>query len=145
MLTVCAQDSQSVWTFDGTLPPKLLVSRYHEPVVLSHYNALPLKYTANRGFGSHFISTHQHNGHNPGESDGSAQAYFLPGQFYNYRWPMILAGHDWINKNATDPRAATPCTPGEVMRISMPGTAPQYWLALQPKSSTNPLGCTPDN
>ncbi len=37
-----------------------------------------------------------------------------PAQFYDYRWPMQLAGYDSINTDASDPRAASPCSPGEV-------------------------------
>ena len=98
------QSDQSVWTFDGTLPPKLLIARYSEPILLRHYNALPIKYEANRGFGSHFITTHEHNGHNPAESDGYAEAHFLPGQFYDYHWPMQLAGRDTVTD---DPLSGT--------------------------------------
>ena len=70
------QDHKTLWTFDGTLPPKLLMARVGEPLVMRHYNALPIEPTANRGFGLHTISTHEHNGHNPAESDGFANAFF---------------------------------------------------------------------
>ena len=102
------QNANSVWTFDGTLPPKLLMARYGESVLFRHFNALPVDRSANMGFGRHTISTHYHNGHHPAESDGYTAAFFFPGQYYDYRWPMILAGHDSINTNATDPRAGTP-------------------------------------
>jgi manganese oxidase len=72
---------------------------------------------ANRGFGLHTISTHEHNGHNPAESDGYTNAFFFPGQFYDYRWPMQLAGYDTINTTADDPRAAFPCAPGETLFV----------------------------
>jgi len=109
------QQRNSVWTFDGTIPPKLLMARYGETLLFRHHNALPIldSLESNRGFGTHTISTHEHNGHNPAESDGFAGAYFYPGQFYDYRWPMILAGHDTINAKATDKRAATPCSASE--------------------------------
>ncbi|ESS71399.1 bilirubin oxidase [Methyloglobulus morosus KoM1] len=103
-----AQDPHSVWTFDGTLPPKLLMARYGEAVLFRHYNALPIDVSANNGFGTHTISTHEHNGHDGAENDGYAHAYFYPGQFYDYHWPMILAGHDSINKGATDLRTGAP-------------------------------------
>ncbi len=102
------QNPNSVWTFDGTMPPKLLMARYGEPVLFRHYNGLPIDVTANNGFGMHTITTHEHNGHNPAESDGFAAAYFYPGQYYDYRWPMVLAGHDSINTGATDPWAGMP-------------------------------------
>jgi hypothetical protein len=116
------QDSQSVWTFDGSLPPKLLLARLGEPILFRNYNGLPIKFESNRGFGNHFISTHEHNGHNPAESDGFAQAYFLPGQFYDYIWPMVLAGHDTINTDRSDNRASLACDPGERITVSRPGT-----------------------
>jgi FtsP/CotA-like multicopper oxidase with cupredoxin domain len=104
------QQPNSVWTFDGTMPPKLLMARYGEPILFRHYNALPIDPVANNGFGAHTISTHEHNGHNPAESDGFTAAFFFPGQFYDYHWPMVLAGHDNINTTATDARAAAPTT-----------------------------------
>ncbi|GAB3665586.1 hypothetical protein GCM10028813_46990 [Ramlibacter alkalitolerans] len=112
------QDHKSVWTFDGTLPPKLLMVRYGQPVLMRHYNALPIDPGANRGFGLHTITTHEHNGHNPAESDGFANAFFFPGQFYDYRWPIQLAGYDSINTSATDARAAFPCSPGETLWVN---------------------------
>ena len=115
------QEYQSLWTFDGTLPPKLLMTRYGESILFRHHNALPIDVSANQGFGVHTISTHEHNGHNPAESDGYAEAYFFPGQLYDYHWPMVLAGHDSINADASDPRSATPCNPGEIMSISVAG------------------------
>ncbi len=71
------QDKEALWTFDGTLPPKLLNVRYGEPVLMRHYNALPVDVAANRGFGVHTITTHEHNGHNPAESDGYANSLLL--------------------------------------------------------------------
>ncbi|MEZ4600657.1 MAG: multicopper oxidase domain-containing protein [Syntrophotaleaceae bacterium] len=111
------QDPKSLWTFDGTLPPKLLQVRYGETILMRHYNALPIDPAANNGFGRHTISTHEHNGHQPAESDGFANAYFFPGQYYDYRWPLQLAGHDTININASEPRAAFPCEPGESIMV----------------------------
>jgi len=111
------QDRNSVWTFDGTLPPKLLMARYGVPILFRHFNALPIDESANNGFGLHTITTHEHNGHNPAESDGFAGAFFYPGQFYDYRWPMQLAGRDTVNTNATDPRAGTPDGRGGTLKI----------------------------
>jgi len=88
------QDPLALWTWDGTFPPKLLQARYGESILMRHYNGLPIDPAANFGFGLHTISTHEHNGHNPAESDGYTQAFFFPGQFYDYHWPMIVAGHD---------------------------------------------------
>ncbi len=129
-----AQDPNRLWTFgDGTLPPKLLRARYGQPILFRHYNALPINVGANDGFGEHTITTHQHNGHNPGEVDGFAGAYFFPGQFYDYRWPMVLAGYDSINADARDPRASTPCSAGEVLMIADPNTG-----------TTKPKTCDPE-
>ncbi|HET9580638.1 MAG TPA: Ig-like domain-containing protein [Usitatibacter sp.] len=97
------QDPLHVWTFDGTLPPKLLMAPYGQTILFRHYNALPIDDAANGGFGMHTISTHEHNGHNPAESDGFAGAYFFPGEFYDYVWPMVLAGHDSFPIGSTDP------------------------------------------
>ena len=129
-----AQAPNRLWTFgDGTLPPKLLRARYGQPILFRHYNALPIAVGANDGFGEHTITTHQHNGHNPGEVDGFAGAYFFPGQFYDYRWPMVLAGYDSINADARDPRASTPCSAGEVLMIADPNTG-----------TTKPKTCDPE-
>jgi manganese oxidase len=112
------QEKHSIWTFDGTLPPKLLMARYGQPMLMRHYNALPIDPQANRGFGLHTISTHEHNGHSPAESDGFANAFFFPGQFYDYRWPLQLAGYDSVNTSATDPRASFPCADGETLWVN---------------------------
>jgi manganese oxidase len=112
------QEGNTLWTFDGTFPPKLLMARYGQPILMRHYNALPIDPGANRGFGLHTISTHEHNGHNPAESDGFANAFFFPGQFYDYRWPMQLAGYDTINTTASEPRAAFPCGDGETLWVN---------------------------
>ncbi len=102
------QSSNSVWTFDGTMPPKLLMARYGEAILFRHFNTLPIDVAANGGFGMHTITTHEHNGHNAAESDGYTAAFFFPGQYYDYHWPMLLAGYDSINKTATDPWAGMP-------------------------------------
>ena len=112
-----AQQPDSVWTFDGTMPPKLLMARVGEPILFRHYNMLPIDVAANSGFGRNTLTTHEHNGHNPAESDGFAAAFFFPGQYYDYRWPMTLAGYDTINTGATDPRAGYPNGSGGVTRI----------------------------
>ncbi|HEX6883789.1 MAG TPA: multicopper oxidase domain-containing protein [Planctomycetota bacterium] len=111
------QDPQALWTFDGTLPPKLLMARYGDPILFRHYNGLPIDPSANRGFGLHTITTHEHNGHNPAESDGFANAFFFPGQYWDYRWPMQLAGYDSVNVTASDPRAGAPDGNGGIRRL----------------------------
>lgn len=124
------QDPKALWTFDGTFPPKLLMARYGEPILFRHYNALPIDETENFGFGNHDITTHEHNGHNPAESDGYAAAFFYPGEFYDYHWPMILAGHDSINTSANESAAGTPDGRGGI--INIPGdwheTMSTHWF-----------------
>jgi manganese oxidase len=122
------QQPNSIWTFDGTLPPKLLVVRQGVPLLMRNYNALPMDPTANNGFGRHTISTHEHNGHSPGESDGFANAFFFPGQYYDYRWPLQLAGFSnhsnaagAQNPSASDPKAAIPCDAGETFKVLVDG------------------------
>ena len=48
------QAPNSVWTFDGTLPPKLLMARYGEPILFRNYNALPIDPTASHLPVSHY-------------------------------------------------------------------------------------------
>ncbi|WP_371318118.1 Ig-like domain-containing protein [Pseudomonas sp. PDM31] len=112
------QNHKALWTFDGTFPVKLLMVRHGQPVLMRHYNALPIDPAANMGFGLHTLSTHEHNGHSPAESDGYTNAFFFPGQYYDYRWPLPLAGYDTINTTAQDPRAAFPCSPGETLFVN---------------------------
>src|SRR3954465_925941 len=102
------QGPLAMWTFNGTLPPKLVLGRYQEPILFREHNKLPADVNANGGFGIHSISTHEHNGHHGAENDGFTGAYFWPNQFYDYHWPIVLAGWRTINPGATDPQAATP-------------------------------------
>jgi manganese oxidase len=124
------QTANSVWTFDGTLPLKLLMARYGEPVLFRHYNALPISATANGGFGINQLTTHLHNGHTPAESDGFAGAYFFPGQYYDYRWPMVFSGHDWANGDYGEGRASTPDGQGgtRTLRGSWRETMSTQWF-----------------
>jgi FtsP/CotA-like multicopper oxidase with cupredoxin domain len=124
------QGPLALWTFNGTLPPKLLLARYAEPVLFREYNRLPADKTKNGGFGIHTITTHEHNGHHGAENDGFTGAYFFPGQFYDYHWPIVLAGFRTINTGATDPNAATPNDTGG--KINIPGdwheTMSTHWF-----------------
>jgi manganese oxidase len=106
------QNPNSVWTFNGTIPPKLVQARYGEPLLFRHYNGLPADVRQNGGFGRHTISTHEHNGHHGAENDGFTGAFFFPNQFYDYHWPVVLAGHYSVNTAATDPRASSPADGG---------------------------------
>src|ERR1044071_261924 len=85
-----AQSNLNLWTFNGTLPPKLLIGRYGEPILFRHHNRLPVYQSQNGGFGIHTISTHEHNGHHGAENDGFTGAFFYPGQFYDYHYPIVL-------------------------------------------------------
>ena len=124
------QAPNSVWTFNGTIPPKLVIGRYAEPILFRHTNKLPFDVRQNNGFGRHTISTHEHNGHHGAENDGFTGAFFFPGQFYDYHWPIVLAGFRTINTGATDPKAATPDDSGG--KINIPGdwreTMSTHWF-----------------
>jgi FtsP/CotA-like multicopper oxidase with cupredoxin domain len=124
------QGPLTLWTNNGTLPPKLLQARYGEPVLFRDHNRLPADATLNGGFGRHTTTTHEHNGHHGAENDGFTGAYFFPNQFYDYHWPILLAGHDTINVDATDPRAGSPDGSGGI--TSVPGdwheTMSSHWF-----------------
>lgn len=124
------QGPLALWTFNGTLPPKLAIGRYNQPILFREHNLLPVDPNANGGFGIHSISTHEHNGHHGAENDGFTGAYFFPNQFYDYHWPIVLAGFTTINTGATDPQAATPNDTGG--KVNIPGdwheTMSTHWF-----------------
>src|SRR5262245_25624272 len=126
------QSPLKVWTFNGTIPPKLLIGRYGEPILFRHRNKLPFDITQNGGFGIHTISTHEHNGHHGAENDGFTGAFFFPGQFYDYHYPIVLAGWRSINTGATDPRAAGPGDSAKGANIPVAGdwheTMSTHWF-----------------
>jgi len=111
------QSPFNVWTFNGTVPPKLMQGRYGEPILMRHHNRLPADATQNAGFGRHTISTHEHNGHHGAENDGFTGAYFYPGQFYDYHYPIVLAGLREINTGATDKMACAPDDKGGTYKV----------------------------
>ncbi|HEY2499483.1 MAG TPA: multicopper oxidase domain-containing protein [Candidatus Angelobacter sp.] len=111
------QNPNSVWTFNGTIPPKLVIGRYGEPILFRHHNKLPADVTQNNGFGRNTISTHEHNGHHGAENDGFTGAFFFPNQFYDYHWPIVLAGFRSVNTYATDPRAGSPADNGGINKV----------------------------
>jgi manganese oxidase len=111
------QAPNSVWTFGGTIPPFLVQGRYGEPILFRHHNRLPADVTQNGGFGRHTISTHEHNGHHGAENDGFTGAFFFPNQFYDYHWPIVLAGTFSVNTDATDPRAGSPDDSGGINKV----------------------------
>src|SRR6185436_3074880 len=80
-------------------------------------NGLDPDVTKNGGFGRHTISTHEHNGHHGAENDGFTGAFFFPGQFYDYHWPIVLAGHFSMNTQAEDIMASTPDGSGGLIKV----------------------------
>src|SRR5216684_656689 len=111
------QGPLALWTFNGTLPPKLLTGRYGEGIIFRHSNKLPFDIRQNGGFGIHTLSTHEHNGHHGAENDGFTGAFFYPGQFYDYHYPIVLAGWRSINTGATDRRAGSPNGSGGITNV----------------------------
>jgi FtsP/CotA-like multicopper oxidase with cupredoxin domain len=124
------QGENAVWTYNGTFPPKLALIRYGEPVLFRNHNGLPFSITQNGGFGRHTTSTHKHNAHHGAENDGFTGAFFFPGQFYDYHWPIVLAGFRTINTGATDPNAGGPDNNGGIIKV--PGdwheTMSSHWF-----------------
>src|SRR5215467_10010560 len=111
------QTALKLWTYNGTIPPKLMQVRYGEPVLFRLSNKLPVQQSQNGGFGIHTISTHEHNGHHGAENDGFTGAFFFPNQFYDYHYPVVLAGRNTINVNATDPNASSPTDAGGLTKV----------------------------
>ena len=118
-----AQNPNSVWSWGagrfarGSLPPPLIKGRYGEPILARLYNNLPVNRAENGGFGRNEISTHFHNAHNGGESDGASNGFHFPGTFFDYLWSTSLARRDRINKLATDPRATGPSDSGGLVHV----------------------------
>ena len=111
------QTALKFWTYNGTIPPKLMQVRYGEPVLFRLSNKLPVQQNQNGGFGIHTISTHEHNGHHGAENDGFTGAYFFPNQFYDYHYPIVLAGRNSINTDATDINASSPTDAGGLTKV----------------------------
>src|SRR5215813_2865726 len=111
------QTALKLWTYNGTIPPKLMQVRYGEPVLFRLSNKLPVQQSQNGGFGIHTISTHEHNRHHGAEYDGFTGAFFFPNQFYDYHYPVILAGRNTINTTATDPNASGPTDAGGLLKV----------------------------
>ena len=111
------QDPETLWTFNGSLPPKLMIGRYGEAILFRHHNRLPFDKTRNKGFGRYTISTHEHNGHHGAENDGFTGAFFFPGQFYDYHYPILLAGTNSMNQSAADRFASSPNDDGTLTNV----------------------------
>jgi manganese oxidase len=116
--TLPDQNPNKVWTFNGTIPPKLVQGRYGEPLLFRHHNQLLAGMSDNGGFGRYTISTHEHNGHHGAENDGFTGAYFFPNQFYDYHWPIVLGGWSSMNTGATDKRAGSPDGNGGINNVA---------------------------
>ncbi|MCC0008682.1 MAG: multicopper oxidase domain-containing protein [Hyphomicrobiaceae bacterium] len=128
-----AQNADNVWSFGpsggfaakvasgitgrGVLPPPLIKMRYGEPAIVRIHNDMPVDPFQNNGFARNEASTHNHNAHNGGSSDGAANAHQFPGQFYDYHWGTTLARRDEINTGATDPRASGPDGNGGLVNV----------------------------
>lgn len=127
-----SQSNNSMWTYDGTLPPKLVIARYGHPILFRLHNELSpdVTQTGVNAFGTNTITTHEHNGHHGAENDGFTGAYFFPNQFYDYHWPWTLAGWTTMNTGATDPKAGAP--DGNGGSILVPGdwreTMSTHWF-----------------
>ncbi|MFL6390406.1 MAG: hypothetical protein ACJ71U_23220 [Terriglobales bacterium] len=111
------QQPNSVWTFNGTVPPKLMLGHYGEPILFRHHNRLPADVTQNKGFGRNTLSTHEHNGHHGAEMMDSPARTFSPNQFYDYHYPFVLAGFTTINATTTDPKAGSPNGSGGINKV----------------------------
>jgi FtsP/CotA-like multicopper oxidase with cupredoxin domain len=108
-----AQAQNAVWTFGsgglgtrGVLPPPLIKIRYGEPALVRVYNNTPNDRHQNGGFGRNEVSLHNHNAHTGAASDGANNAYFFPGQFYDYHWGTCLARGDTMNLDGLELRAS---------------------------------------
>lgn len=112
------QQTDAFWTYNGTFPPKLMQMRYGTAALFRVHNKLSPDINNNGGFGRHTITTHEHNGHHGAENDGFTGAYFYPNQFYDYHYPIVLAGRNTINTDATDPRAGGPNDSGGITLIA---------------------------
>jgi len=95
--------AQTIWGFNGITPGPMIVARYGEPILVRQYNDLPAN---NGGFGLPSVTTHLHNGHTPPESDGFPCFFFERGQFYDYHYPIVLAGINSTHPGTGDIREA---------------------------------------
>jgi FtsP/CotA-like multicopper oxidase with cupredoxin domain len=86
--------TQTLWSFNGSVPAPTYVAHYGEPILVRNYNNLPAN---NGGFGIQSVSTHLHNGHTPSESDGFPCDFFAVGQYYDQHYPNVLAGFSSTN------------------------------------------------
>lgn len=91
--------NQTLWGFARAIDPPgvawvpgvTYVENYNVPILVRNFNELPAN---NGGFGRNQVSTHQHNGHTPSESDGFPCDWYNSGKFYDQHYPNVLAGFD---------------------------------------------------
>jgi len=117
------QGPLALWTFTARCRPSwswaATASRFSSAITT---DSRPPK--KERGLRIHTISTHEHNGHHGAENDGFTGAFFFPGQFYDYHWPVCHAGYYGINPDATDPRCGGPADSGDIYKCPGTGTRP---------------------
>src|SRR5258706_11375090 len=112
------QGPLALWTFNGTLPPKLLIGRYGEGIIFRHSNKLPFDITQNGGFGIHTLSTHEHNGHHGAETKGLTGAFFFAGRLDDYHYPLGRVGGTTPHSGSTDARAGSPNGSGGITKVA---------------------------
>ena len=96
------------------LPAKASANvRYGEPIIFRHHNALPIDPQPStaasvciRSRRTSAMATIRP------RATASPTRFFFQGQFYDYRWPMVLAGHMTINTGAPIRRPARPLNGG---------------------------------
>jgi hypothetical protein len=83
-----------VWTFDGTLPPKLLQVRYGEAVLFRHYNSAAASIRREHGLrAAHHLHPRAQRAHTRRRAMASRQRFSFPGQFWDYSLaPACIAG-----------------------------------------------------
>ena len=121
------QGPLSLWTFNGTLPPNLVIGRYGEPILFRHHNELPVDVTQNGGFGRHTRHVERYRGHCLGLSRLQDTA--------------SAAGSKWLRPytqtgRRSAPRGCTDCQPFVSRQL-------KFWLRgrdLNPR----PLGYEPN-
>ncbi|HEY6184640.1 MAG TPA: multicopper oxidase domain-containing protein [Terriglobales bacterium] len=93
--------TQTIWAFnDGhnvSSPGPTYMAHYGAPVLVRNHNGLP-PVNQNGGFGLPSVSTHNHNGHHPSESDGNPCDFYEIGHFCDQHYPNVLAGFNSTNQ-----------------------------------------------
>jgi hypothetical protein len=123
------QNLNSVWTFNGTIPPKLVIGRYGEPLLFRHPNKLPFDREAERLRPPHDQHARAQRPPRRGERRLHRRV-LLPGPVLRLPLADRAGGFRTINTAATDPKAATPEDSGG--KINIPGdwreTMSTHWF-----------------